>query len=77
MSAHDVRCECPACRIEVAIELLETGRTAAALKALKGASLRQWKTTKPKQPAKRSRLEERLTGGGGQLRDDDPPPGAA
>src|SRR3954468_20394864 len=77
MSAHDIRCECPTCRIQVAIELLETGRTAVALHVLRGASLRTWKTTKPKQPAKRSRLEEGLTGGGGQLRDDDPPPSAA
>src|SRR4051812_41097237 len=77
VSAHDIRRECPTCRIQVAIELLETGRTAMALHVLRGASLRMWKTTKPKQPAKRSRLEERLTGGGGQLRDDDPPPGAA
>src|SRR3954452_1822052 len=77
MSAHDTRCECPTCRIQVAIELLETGRTTPALQVLRGASLRTWKTTKPKQPAKRSKLEERLTGGGGQLRDDDAPPGAA
>src|SRR5689334_6189210 len=76
MSTHSSLCECPACRIEVAIGLLETGRTATALDVLKGASLRPWKTTEPKRPAKRSRLEEGLTGGGGQLRDDDPPPGA-